>query len=974
MKIFGIPVGQTKTASKETSVMKVIDGNIPNSAGGRLTGEVLQVSPKSALLNVLGQQVSLEGSAGFKVGDQVHLRLTAGQQDRVEVSVAKQAPSGAATAAQSPSRSASAPGGLRVGQELIASVVEREPNGRVVLDVDGRQMSSRLPRGLEGRSVLPVVVEQTQPEIVFRVRSGMEGAEKTAEQLLRTLDERMPAGRSAAALRSALTNLDLLPSRDKLPQAVLKLDASLKSMVPQSATAAQPEGIASFLRDGGLSYESRIAQLANEDFQTLRQLPDRDLKGLLLQALRAVNQPHDSLVNIKPAVQNLLQQLPQIQQSFWTSNPELAPLRAALINLQTATDGADVASRLTQIRAVLPTVLNLPGGAADAPVPGQANITGTVDTVQIDHRLMELGGEKTHALVSLADRTGRTLANQVTARLEGLLAQLTQRLPAGSGTTLQTTVEPLLSELPQFRLQVAQQSPSLANFQVLQGLDQVSSAHTSHALARGLLELQTAVRQLTTDPTAAAGLPTVPSAGVQVGESLSALARLDLSAVANLVQSASQSIANQAAQQAAIPEVQARLVSALEPLLSNAESIRDALVSSPHRGAQTLLTGFDSLLRSTNSAELVRGALDFQAAVRSLTPQTATGPALQSQLQTALQSVGIQSSSEVARFASTNLQTLEPLAAPIGQQLLQQIVDDPNAAGLRDLANNTLQPVMQHLQQIQEHLAFQLADTRTLMGLHQALRAIRSAKNGESLLRAFFGLQVGLQEMAGGSGDAIEQRLTDLLRQAGVKNPTPFVKLATSPGNELAERAASSLQTSFDQFVDNESEDTSQLARLRSPILSQLMQIESQQLVNLLSQLHGTAYQFEIPVLIEERPTTAYLSIGPDEEGGTERDGETGGHNVLLMLDLESLGAIRIDANVTANSIRVIFYMDDDDTRSLFDVMKADLDEGLRTQGFEQVQLAGQPLHLLSAEKRERFQALSSGSGTEGTSLVDTIG
>ena len=72
-------------------------------------------------------------------------------------------------------------------------------------------------------------------------------------------------------------------------------------------------------------------------------------------------------------------------------------------------------------------------------------------------------------------------------------------------------------------------------------------------------------------------------------------------------------------------------------------------------------------------------------------------------------------------------------------------------------------------------------------------------------------------------------------------------------------------------------------------------------------------------------------------------------YNILFLLDLEDLGRIRIDAHVSKNDLRVIFYMDQPSTVELVTRELPNFSETLRTLGYREVLLAARPLRGNSA-------------------------
>ena len=153
---------------------------------------------------------------------------------------------------------------------------------------------------------------------------------------------------------------------------------------------------------------------------------------------------------------------------------------------------------------------------------------------------------------------------------------------------------------------------------------------------------------------------------------------------------------------------------------------------------------------------------------------------------------------------------------------------------------------------------------------------------------------------------------------------------------------------------------------IAASLVHHLENIESQQAVNVLAQVKGEPYQLQIPFFTGQGMTTAFLSIEPEGqsngEGGKRKSGEKGkGCNILFLLDLEGFGKTRIDARVGEQSLWVAFYVDQPHTVSLLKEEIPAFRETLQSLGYGEVLIVAKPLGQLSAEKRQKFDALTLG-------------
>lgn len=158
---------------------------------------------------------------------------------------------------------------------------------------------------------------------------------------------------------------------------------------------------------------------------------------------------------------------------------------------------------------------------------------------------------------------------------------------------------------------------------------------------------------------------------------------------------------------------------------------------------------------------------------------------------------------------------------------------------------------------------------------------------------------------------------------------------------------------------------------LRAAILSQLGQVEAQQAANLLAQLRGEPYQLQLPLLAGLGWNALALSIerdAQDADGKPEK--REAGFTVLFLLDLENFGRVRIDARIGTETLRVIFYAEQESSLVRLDDELPAFHETLQAMGYREVLLAAKPLKDIPPEKEPKFAALALGA-SPGISLLD---
>ena len=158
---------------------------------------------------------------------------------------------------------------------------------------------------------------------------------------------------------------------------------------------------------------------------------------------------------------------------------------------------------------------------------------------------------------------------------------------------------------------------------------------------------------------------------------------------------------------------------------------------------------------------------------------------------------------------------------------------------------------------------------------------------------------------------------------------------------------------------------------LQRAIRRQLSNLESQQAVNLLAQQGSGAVQFQVPFFNGSGFSTVALSIDHDGKGSDrEREQHETEYNILFLLDLEDLGRIRIDAHLSKENLRVIFYIDRLSTVERLSQELPSFQEALQTMGYREVLLAARLLSEMPRDKTEKFDGLAIGAPSK-ISLLD---
>jgi hypothetical protein len=104
------------------------------------------------------------------------------------------------------------------------------------------------------------------------------------------------------------------------------------------------------------------------------------------------------------------------------------------------------------------------------------------------------------------------------------------------------------------------------------------------------------------------------------------------------------------------------------------------------------------------------------------------------------------------------------------------------------------------------------------------------------------------------------------------------------------------------------------------------------------------------------------LSVEPDGESGRGRaDDSVENYNIPFLLELEDFGRTRIDARLERRNLRVIFYVEREDSIRLLTREMSSLRETLLALGCREVLLSVWPLRAMPREQRPKFEALALG-------------
>jgi hypothetical protein len=175
---------------------------------------------------------------------------------------------------------------LEVGQEISASIVGELDDGRIVLNVGGALIEANNPGGLAPGQNLRLRVDFLEPQIMLHIIEQEPTIESEATSLLR---QRLPGltdqDKTLIAFPEKLVSSTILLG-GRAPQSTLEKLRSFVADILDNQQPLTPERLMQFVRDSGLHYESKLFRAIAENSSNLAAIADRDLKGLLLGALK----------------------------------------------------------------------------------------------------------------------------------------------------------------------------------------------------------------------------------------------------------------------------------------------------------------------------------------------------------------------------------------------------------------------------------------------------------------------------------------------------------------------------------------------------------------------------------------------------------------------------------------------------------------------------------------------------------------
>jgi hypothetical protein len=389
------------------------------------------------------------------------------------------------------------------------------------------------------------------------------------------------------------------------------------------------------------------------------------------------------------------------------------------------------------------------------------------------------------------------------------------------------------------------------------------------------------------------------------------------------------------------------------------------------KGAQVLVKGLPNLQPGTQVAvEVASLAPQLRLALVPPTqPSVIPGPALQLGQEVAarvlqplpdghflLEVQGTQ----VDATAPTNLGAGTQLTLRVEQlqpQVVLQVVD--STPGVEAAA----------VQLVRGHLADTTTAAQTLNTLQQTLA--QAAAGDSRLPPSLASLQALVKGLVPEGSPPTAHEIAGWVRDGGLHYEAKMAQAVASGPEALIQVAQRDVKGGLLQALHDLGPASAPAGppALTGALVNHLGQIETQQALNLLAQLHGSPYQLQIPFFMGRKLATALLSVEADGPG-QQPGGKGPGHNLLFQLELDELGPLRIDAHVSPSTVRAIFYAEQTSALNQLDAELPAFSERLGAMGYGEVLLTARPMARLAPAKRQQFVAQAAGIPTT-INLID---
>ena len=236
------------------------------------------------------QQLETKAIPGLKAGQQIQIKLHSVEGEPT-IELLTNTPAADNVAA---SRQISKPAQFRLAKGEIATAVvqKRLPDGRVLLHLQGRTITSPAPVRVQVGDML--VLRMQQPPSSFQLVEIAPRAGDKAASILSTQigSSATPLHHTISALRQATPQSHNLPGTAQ--QSLANLEQLLQSWASSSDTPIHGEQLAAMIRDAGGGLEAKLLRLLQQSQQ--QPALQHDLKAILLQLSKLADSQQSDII------------------------------------------------------------------------------------------------------------------------------------------------------------------------------------------------------------------------------------------------------------------------------------------------------------------------------------------------------------------------------------------------------------------------------------------------------------------------------------------------------------------------------------------------------------------------------------------------------------------------------------------------------------------------------------------------------
>ena len=256
--------------------------------------------------------------------------------------------------------------------------------------------------------------------------------------------------------------------------------------------------------------------------------------------------------------------------------------------------------------------------------------------------------------------------------------------------------------------------------------------------------------------------------------------------------------------------------------------------------------------------------------------------------------------------------------------------------------------------------------------LAQQVGALHNALTGHSstlspdLARIMTMLESLLSAPASTSDTSITaEKLAQLMTNSGSSLESKLLAMTrANSGQPPLQQDLKTLLLQLTQQLQNSAQQVTWMRHLTELSQHTTARIESNQALNVLAAMHGDPIRFELPMLINHQWVSVMMSVeqqphySDDQADGEQQEHQGGVFNILFSMQLSGLGHVRVDANISTNSVHARIHNDNESSNQFMVQHLNRLESRLRNLGFDEVYLVSTQTEP-PTERQQQFEQLT---------------